>query len=129
MALLIAIFLLVALVGHWSLCVGAFNRAAASRFPCAVVGLLEKTANLAGVAIPGAFIAWLYICEIHSLSEFLQWLDGRAWLLYMTVCVVAAIKLVPRWLKGRWRKPVPQLVTNDTIYHDVTKSLGYAPID
>lgn len=128
MALVIAIFLLVALIGHWSLCVGAFNRVAASKFPCALVGLLEKSAIFAGAAIPMGFVAWLYVCEIRSLAEFLQWLDGRAWLLYMTVCVVAAIKLFPRWIKGRLRGPVPQLVTNDTVYHDVARSLGHAPI-
>ena len=128
MVALISIFLLVALVGHWSLCVGAFNRAAASRLPCALVGLLEKLAILAGLAVPLAFVAWLYVCEIRSLDEFLQWLDGRAWLLYMTVCVVAAIKLVPRWAKSRFRQPVVQLVSNDTEYVDVARELGHLPV-
>ena len=124
----VCVFLFIALLGHWALCVGAFNRAAASKWPCALVGVLEKSAVAMGAIVPVGFVTWLYCFEIESVTQFLEWPDGRAWLLYQIVCVIAAFKLLPRWLKSRFRKPIPQLVTNDTVYVDVAKELGHLPI-
>lgn len=124
----VIIFLLIALVGHWSFCVGAFNRVAASRLPCSVVGILEKLAIIAGAAVPLLFALWVYAYEIRSVAQYLEWPDGRAWLLYQIVCVVAAVKLVVRWLKFRWRRPIAQLVSNDTVYQNVARALGHRPV-
>ncbi len=124
----VCVFLFIALVGHWALCVGAFNRAAASKMPCALVGVLEKSAVLMGAVVPLGFAFWLYACNIQSVAQFMEWPDGRAWLLYQTVCVIAAIKLLPRWIKSRFRRPIAQLVTNDTVYVDVAKELGHLPV-
>jgi predicted MPP superfamily phosphohydrolase len=129
MALVVALFLLIALLGHWALCVAAFNRAAASRYPCAVVGVLEKAAVAAAAVVPLTFALWLYWCDdIRTINDFASALDGRAWLLYMTVCIVAVMKLGPRWLKLRRRKPIAQLVTNDTEYYDVASEVGHVPV-
>lgn len=128
MTAVVGLFLLIALLGHLSLCVGAFNRAAASKLPCPVVGFLEKCAIAAGGIVPLGFAFWLYACDIRSVAQFMEWPDGRAWLLYQVVCVVAAIKLLPRWLKSRFSRPIAQLVTNDTVYHDVAKELSHLPV-
>lgn len=124
----VCLFLIVAFIGHAALCVGAFNRAAASKMPCAMVGVLEKAAVAAGGLVPLGFLLWLYLYDVRSVAQFMAWPDGRAWLLYQIVCVVAAIKLLPTWLRSRFRKPIPQLVSNDTVYVNVAKELGHVPV-
>jgi uncharacterized protein len=128
MTVVVIIVLILALLGHWSLCVGLFNRAAASRLPCWLVGLLEKFAVLMAAVGPILFGVWLWMWPVANLGEWFARTDGRLWLLYQTFCVVAGVKLLASWRPEWSRPPLLQLVSNDTEYVDVARELGYWPI-
>jgi predicted MPP superfamily phosphohydrolase len=127
MIALVVLLLILALVGHWSLCVGFFNRVAASRMPCAIVGPLEKLGMLMSVAVPIGFVAWFRVANITSLDDMLARPDGKAWLFYQTFCLIAAGRLLIGWWSSR-REPVPQLVTNDTEHYNIAAELGHWPV-
>lgn len=127
MIALVVLFLILALVGHWSLCVGFFNRVAASMLPCALVGMLEKLAMLLAAVVPIGFAVWWRMANIAALDDMLARRDGQAWLLYQTLCVVAAGRLLVGWWRTR-REPIAQLVTNDTQHTNVAAELGHWPV-
>lgn len=133
MIVLVVLLLTLTLIGHWSLCVGFFNRVAASMLPCALVGILEKLAMLLAVVVPVGFAVWWRMANITSLDDLLARAEGQAWLLYQTwlfyqtLCVIAAGRLLMSWWRTR-RQPIAQLVTNDTQHINVAAELGRWPV-
>jgi predicted MPP superfamily phosphohydrolase len=126
--LLLTAVTLLATLGHWSLCVGAFNRAAGSTLPCSIVGKLEKLCLVWAAVGPFVFAALAYVNGWTTLDD---WLTPPALpcSAYILLCIATAAWFIPRWLVAKLsERPLPQLVSNDTTYHDVARELGHWPV-
>ena len=118
-----------ALLGHWALCIGVFNRVAGSRLPCWIVGRVERLCLALMVFVPTAFMAWVWYARIRSYEELVASSIGIVCLAYLTACVLTSLGFLPDWLRRKFSaKPVAALVSNDTEYHNVAQALGHWPV-
>jgi predicted MPP superfamily phosphohydrolase len=130
MSRLIALELVLAAVGHFSIAVWLFNRLHSIALPRPVIKGLEKLLLVAAACVLALFVAQVIGSRplISALSE-----SPKLWQLilsgYVATCWLAAAMSVPCWLVPKLRERTPAaLVGNDTALIDVAARLGYRPV-
>ncbi|HTN77989.1 MAG TPA: hypothetical protein VL096_22210 [Pirellulaceae bacterium] len=129
MAPFLILVLLLALLGHGFVCVAIFNRVAGSRLPCSMVGRIERACLVLMVVVPMLFAWWSWQYQVFTHEALLATPAGLAWFVYLAFTVLVACAMLPDWLRQRFsNRSVEQLVSNDTVLHDVARELGHWPV-
>ena len=114
-----------AFIGHTALCVWLFNRLHATAWPCRWIRVLERLILAFAAAVLAIYLGRWLATGVCVYAGGLPALSAIPWLVYPTLCGVAAAMAVPLWAIPKLLARTPAaLLSNHTARLDLVSRVG-----